>query len=58
MTKQQSLQSARNVITDKQDANREELKRAALAAGRGAQAVSKASTLRLAFWISFGASAI
>jgi hypothetical protein len=58
MTKQQSLQSARNVITSKKDANRNELKVAALAAGRDAQAVSKASTMRLAFWVSFGASAI
>ena len=63
MTKQQTLQAARNVITGKRatslaDVTRNDLKAGARAMGRGAEAVSKASTLRLAFWASVGKSAI
>ena len=63
MTKQQTLQAARNVITGKRpasmaDVTRNDLKAGARAMGRSAEAVAKASTLRLAFWASVGASAI
>jgi len=63
MTKQQTLQAARNVITGKRatslaDVTRNDLKAGARAMGRTAEQVSKASTLRLAFWASVGASAI
>lgn len=63
MTKQQTLQAARNVITGKRatsmaDVTRNDLKAGARAMGRSAEAVSKASTLRLAFWAGFGKSAI
>ena len=63
MTKQQTLQAARNIITGKRaaslaDVTRNDLKAGARSMGRTAEAVSKASTLRLAFWASVGASAI
>ena len=63
MTKQQTLQAARNVITGKRpasmaDVTRNDLKAGARAMGRTAEQVSKASTLRLAFWASVGTSAI
>jgi len=58
MTKQQTLQIARNVLTGKSDARRNPLKTAALAEGRTAQAVAKASTMRLALWVAKGTSAI
>ena len=63
MTKQQTLQAARNVITGKRvtslaDVTRNDLKAGARAMGRSAEQVSKASTLRLAFWASVGKSAI
>ena len=63
MTKQQTLQAARNVITGKRpssmaDVTRNDLKAGARAMGRTAEQVSKASTMRLAFWASVGASAI
>jgi len=63
MTKQQTLQAARNIITGKRaaslaDVTRNDLKAGARAMGRSAEAVSKASTLRLAFWASVGKSAI
>ena len=59
MTQQQLLQAARNVLTATQtDTGRSGLQKAALAAGRKAEAVSKASTMRLALWVSKGTSAI
>ena len=63
MTKQQTLQAARNVITGKRaaslaDVTRNDLKAGARAMGRTAEQVSKASTMRLAFWAGFGKSAI
>ena len=58
MTQQQLLQNARDVMTCGADARRKELRTAATAAGRKAEAVSKASTMRLALWVSKGTSAI
>jgi len=63
MKKQQTLQAARNVITGKRatslaDVTRNDLKAGAVAMGRTAEQVSKASTMRLAFWASIGTSAI
>jgi len=63
MTKQQTLQAARNIITGKRasslaDVTRNDLKAGARAMGRSAEQVSKASTLRLALWASVGTSAI
>lgn len=58
MTQQQLLQNARNILTGETDAKRQCLKTAALAKGRGAQQVAKASTMRLALWVSKGTSAI
>ncbi len=62
MTKQQSLQAARNVLTGKRlglaDVTRQTLKAGAIAKGRTMEQVSKASTMRLAFWASVGTSAI
>jgi hypothetical protein len=59
MTQQQLLQSARNVlIATRTDTGRPALRTAAIAAGRKAEAVSKASTMRLALWVSKGTSAI
>jgi hypothetical protein len=59
MTKQQTLQIARDVITGKQsDSTRTTLKTAAVSEGRSVTAVSKASTMRLALWVTSGASAI
>ena len=59
MTKQQSFQAARNVMTAKRsDVTRKGLQDAAKAAGRSGEQVAKASTMRLAFWASVGKSAI
>ena len=59
MTKQQSFQAARDVITAKRsDITRKGLQDAALRMGRTGEQVSKASTMRLAFWASVGKSAI
>lgn len=59
MTKQQSFQAARNVITAKRsDITRKGLQDAAKAMGRTGEQVAKASTMRLAFWASVGKSAI
>ena len=59
MTKQESFQAARNVITAKRsDITRKGLQTAAMANGRSAEQVTKASTMRLAFWASVGKSAI
>lgn len=58
MTQQQLLQNARGVLVGMTDAQRQCLKTAAIAAGRKAEAVSKASTMRLALWVSKGTSAI
>ena len=59
MTQQQLLQAARNVLTaTKTDAGRPALRTAAMAAGRSKEQVSKASTMRLALWVSKGTSAI
>ena len=58
MTQQQLLQNARNVITGMIDAQRQCLKTAAIAHVRTADQVRKASTMRLALWVSKGTSAI
>lgn len=59
MTQQQLLQAARNVLTTTQtDTGRPALRKAALAAGRSQDQVRKASTMRLALWVSKGTSAI
>lgn len=59
MTKQQSFQAARNVITAKRsDITRKGLQDAAKRMGRTGEQVAKASTMRLAFWASVGKSAI
>ena len=59
MTKQESFQAARNVITGKRgDVTRKGLMTAAMANGRSAEQVAKASTMRLAFWVGVGKSAI
>lgn len=59
MTKQQSFQAARNVITAKRsDVTRKGLQDAAKRMGRTGEQVAKASTMRLAFWASVGKSAI
>tara|TARA_B100000424_G_scaffold156180_1_gene119429 strand:+ start:1819 stop:1998 length:180 start_codon:yes stop_codon:yes gene_type:complete len=52
MTRQESFQTARNIIsgTRRGDFSRRDLKKGALAMGRTAEAVDKASTMRLAFW--------
>ena len=52
MTRQESFQTARNIIsgTRRGDFTRRDLKKGALAMGRTAEAVDKASTMRLAFW--------
>jgi hypothetical protein len=58
MTQQQLLQNARMILVGNTDAKRHCLKTAAIAHGRTAQQVSKASTMRLALWVSKGTSAI
>jgi hypothetical protein len=59
MTQQQLLQTARNVLTATQsDTGRPALRTAAMAAGRSKEQVGKASTMRLALWVSKGTSAI
>ena len=62
MTKKQSFQAARDVIMGKRlglaDVTRATLKAGAVAKGRTMEQVSKASTMRLAFWASVGTSAI
>lgn len=58
MTKQQTLQIARNVLIGSPDTQRTPLKKQALAEGRTVDQVSKASTMRLALWVAKGTSAI
>lgn len=58
MTQQQLLQSARNVLTGNPDATRQNLRTAAISAGRTDRQVRKSSTMRLALWVSKGTSAI
>lgn len=59
MTQQQLLTAARKVLVGAQhDAGRPALRTAAIAAGRSAEAANKASTMRLALWVSKGTSAI
>jgi len=63
MTKQQTLQAARNVITGKRatsmaDVTRNDLKAVAVAKVRSREQVDKESSMRLAFWASIGTSAI
>ncbi len=58
MTQQQLLQNARNVLVGNTDATRTNLQSAAVAAGRKHEATRKASTMRLALWVSKGTSAI
>ena len=57
-TQQQMLQHARQILVGNADAKRTCLKTAAMAHGRTVQQVSKASTMRLALWVSKGTSAI
>lgn len=57
-TQQQMLQHARQILVGNKDAKRSNLKTAALAHGRTVQQVTKASTMRLALWVSKGTSAI
>jgi hypothetical protein len=58
MTQQQLLQNARKILIGFNDAQRQCLKTAAAAAGRPANSIHKASTMRLAMWVSKGTSAI
>jgi hypothetical protein len=59
MTQQQLLTGARRVmIGAPTDVTRNDLKRAAVSAGRDVTATAKASTMRLALWVSKGTSAI
>jgi len=59
MTKNQSFQAARNVITSKNgDVTRKALQTTAIRKGRTAEQASKASTMRLAFWASGAPTAI
>lgn len=58
MTQKNLLQDARNVLTRKVMFNRENLKNAALKSGRTEQQVRKASTMRLALWVTKKTSAI
>ena len=59
MTQKQLLTGARKVMIGADtDVTRTDLKRAARDTGRGAEAVNKASTMRLAMWVSKGTSAI
>jgi hypothetical protein len=58
MTQQQLLQNARGVLVGVTDAKRQCLKTAAISAGRTQDQVRKASTMRLAMWVSKGSSAI
>jgi hypothetical protein len=57
-TQKQLLQYARMILVGNEDAKRTNLKYAALTHGRTVQQVSKASTMRLALWVSKGTSAI
>lgn len=57
-TQQQMLQHARLILVGNEDAKRTCLKTAAMAHGRTVKQVSKASTMRLALWVSKGTSAI
>ena len=59
MTQQQLLTGARKVLIGaKSDVTRKDLQSVATVAGRSQQSVSKASTMRLALWVSKGTSAI
>ena len=52
------LTYARQILVGNNDVKRTHLKTAALNHGRSVQQVSKASTMRLALWVSKGTSAI
>tara|TARA_B100000212_G_scaffold275305_1_gene214832 strand:- start:332 stop:517 length:186 start_codon:yes stop_codon:yes gene_type:complete len=61
MTQKDIFQTARDVLVPtvkREKANRKTLQRAARAKGRSAEAVYKASTMRLALWATKGTSAI
>ena len=59
MTKKETFQAARNVITSKNgDVTRKALQSTAIRRGRTAEQASKASTMRLAFWASGAPTAI
>lgn len=59
MTQKQLLTGARKVMIGADtDVTRTDLKRAAITAGRTNEAVNRASTMRLAMWVSKGTSAI
>ena len=62
MKQQTALQAARDTMMGKRlglaDVTRATLKAGAVAKGRTMEQVSKASTMRLAFWASVGTSAI
>lgn len=59
MTQQQLLTGARKIlIRADSDVTRKDLQSYAVATGRPSQSVRKASTMRLALWVSKGTSAI
>lgn len=59
MTQQQLLTGARRVMIGAvTDVTRADLRTAAVRSGRDVQAANKASTMRLALWVSKGTSAI
>jgi hypothetical protein len=59
MTKKETFQAARNVITSKSgDVTRKALQTTAIRKGRTAEQTSKASTMRLAFWAAGAPAAI
>jgi hypothetical protein len=59
MTQQQLLTGARKILIGMvSDVTRKDLQSFAHATGRPSQSVKKASTMRLALWVSKGTSAI
>lgn len=58
MTQQELLQSARDVMACGATFHRTKLKEVAVSSGRKPESVAKASTMRLALWVSKGTSAI
>lgn len=58
MTQQELLQSARDLMVKGMVMNRFKLKEVAVNSGRKPESVAKASTMRLALWVSKGTSAI
>lgn len=60
MTQQELLQSARDIMVSglTVHSERNALKQSAMSSGRKPESVAKASTMRLALWVSKGTSAI